>query len=138
MDISKCHHRQGTLAEDPNYPSGQNFPLPHMFLEDSWQSWYHTRIPGTSLIDSWYHTRNPRRFLVLPTRIPGTFLVHFWANIQGFLIYSSYIPGTFLVAGCTIIFQLIRPSMPVYGVFPYALLISHRLKYSQIKNKYIY
>jgi hypothetical protein len=74
--------------------------------------------------DSWY--------------IPGAFLVHSWANIQGFLIYSWYIPGTFLVAGCTIIFQLIRPSMPVYGVFPYALLISHRLKYSQIKNKYIY
>jgi len=25
MDISKCHHCQGALAEDANYPSGHNF-----------------------------------------------------------------------------------------------------------------
>ena len=25
MDISRCHHCQGTLAEDANYPSGHNF-----------------------------------------------------------------------------------------------------------------
>ena len=71
--------------------SDQNFPLPHVFLEDSW---FHTRIPGTFLVpsyqDSWCI---PGTFLVLPTRIPGAF----WCIPGAFLVYSWCIPGVFLV-----------------------------------------
>jgi hypothetical protein len=65
------------------YARVQNFPLLHVFLEDSWQSWLHTRIPGRLLVHSWC--------------IPGAFLVHSWCIPGAFLVHSWCIPGAFLV-----------------------------------------
>ena len=74
---------------------GQNFPLPHIFLEDSWQFWSHTRIPGGFLVYSWFYTRIPGTFLVPSYQDSWCILVHSWCIPGIFLVHSWCIPGTF-------------------------------------------
>jgi hypothetical protein len=71
--------------------SREVFTLPHVFLEDSWQSYQEDQESS----------RNPPGIVPQPLfnkwlRIPGKFLVDSWRIPGGFLEDSWRIPGGFL------------------------------------------